>query len=363
MYGKAYRENGYDFTSYLLSSEALFAGTNPYQTGNPFPFIYPLFLCVLLFPLASLPYWFSNAVWFVLNVSALYLSAVMLLKMYLDSLSYKEVTTLFLVPFVILTNVIQNNLLNGQVNFIVLLLCVLFLKYYVESRKLLASVLLSAAISIKLTPLILIVYLMARREFLWVGLTLAFSIFLTLGLPYVVAGQKTVDWYSQYIQSFLVHNIATHSQASGGFTFSITSIASFLLPTMSKLLSLMIAGMISILPIVWVQLSLHKHVTSKQTLVFSLYMLAILLINPVSETHHLINLFPAVSLVTLAMLLYSKHHWQIGILTLTIVLLFLITGKFYDATSIIAIIALYASMLWIFFQQSERATATNSEKQ
>jgi hypothetical protein len=91
-------------------------------------------------------------------------------------------------------------------------------------------------------------------------------------------------------------------------------------------------------------------------------MLAVPLISPMSETHHLINLFPAASIVTVSMLLHSKRHWQIGILTLTTVLLSLITGKFYDAAAIIAIMALYVSILWLFFQQSERATAYNNQK-
>ncbi len=359
MFGKAYRGNGYDFTSYLLSSEALLAGTNPYQTGSPFPFIYPLFLCVVLSPLTLFPYWLSNAVWFVLNVSALYFSIFMLLKMYADSLSYKQFTALFFIPFLILANIIQNNLLNGQVNFIVLLFCVLFLKYYVDSRKSLASVFLSVAIAIKLTPLILISYLIARREFLWAGLTLLFSAFLILGLPYAIAGEKTLDWYSQYIQSFLVHNIGSRSEISDGFAFSITSIANFLLPSISKLISLTIACLISVVPIIWLQLTSPNDTKREQTLHFSLYMLAILLISPMSETHHLINLFPAVSIITLAMLLYSKKQWQVGFLILGIVLVSEIIAKFYHAASIVGIVALYVSILWTYFRQSEQATVCN----
>ena len=361
MFGKAYRENGYDFTSYLLSSKALLSGMNPYDTGSPFPFIYPLFLCVVLLPLAALPYWLSNTAWFALNVSALCVSFLVLLKLYVQSLSYKEITALFLVPFIILTNVIQNNLLNGQVNFIVLLLCVLFLKYYVESRKLLASVLLSAAISIKLTPLILIVYLIARREFLLASLTLTFSVFLIIGLPYAVAGEKTLDWYSQYFQSFLVHNIASPIETSESFAFSITSFANFLFPSMSKLISLTIAGLISLVPIFWLQLTSHKGTTREQTLLFSLYMLAILLINPMSETHHLINLFPSLSIVIVAMLFQSKTHWRVGLLTLGIVLVSVITAKFYHAASIVGILALYVSILWQFFRVGERATVYNEQ--
>jgi hypothetical protein len=359
-FGKAYRENGYDFTSYLLSSRALFNGGNPYDTGSPFPFIYPLFLCVVLWPLTLLPYWLSNAVWFVLNTAALYLSILVLLKLYADSLSYKVFTALFLVPFLILTNVIQNNLLNGQINFIVLLFCILFLKYYVDNRKLLASVILSAAIAIKLTPLILIAYLIARKEFLWTGLTLALSVFLMFGLPYTVAGDKTLNWYSQYTQSFLVHNIASPSGAPDNFAFSITSISNFLFPSMSKLISLMIAGLISVVPIVVLQLTSRKDTTSEQTLFFSLYMIAILLISPMSETHHLIYLFPAISILSMAMLLHSNTHWQFGIVALGIVLISLIAAKFYHVASIVGIVVLYVSMLRIFFHQSERATAYNT---
>jgi hypothetical protein len=362
MFGKAYRDNGYDFTSYLLSSKALFAGMSPYQTGSPFPFIYPLFLCVVLSPLTLVPYWLSNAVWFLLNTAALYLSILVLLKLYADciQLSYKVFTALFLVPFLILTNVIQNNLLNGQINFIVLLFCILFLKYYVDNRKLLASVFLSAAIAIKLTPLILIAYLLARKEFLWTGLTLTLSVFLMFGLPYTVAGDETLNWYSQYTQSFLVHNIASPSGAPDNFAFSITSISNFLFPSMSKLISLMIAGLICVVPIVVLQLTSRKGTTSEQTLFFSLYMIAILLISPMSETHHLINLFPAISILSLAMLLHSNTHWQFGIFALGVVLISLIAAKFYHAASIVGIVVLYVSMLRIFFHQSERATAYNT---
>ena len=39
----AYRDVGYDFTSYLLAARALRDGSNPYQLEMPFPYLYPLF--------------------------------------------------------------------------------------------------------------------------------------------------------------------------------------------------------------------------------------------------------------------------------------------------------------------------------
>lgn len=360
MFAKAYGNDGWDYSSYLLSSRAFFNGTNPYNTGSIFPFIYPLFVCVLLFPLASLPYWLANVVWFTLNISALYFSAFTLFRLYRDSFLHREIAALFVVPFVVLIDVIQNNLLNGQINFIVLLLCILFLKFYLESRKVLASVFLSTAIAIKLTPLILIVYIIARRELLLASITLIFSVFLVLGLPYAIRGGIIVDWYSEYVHSFLVNNIASHNAPLDGFAFSITSIINFLLPV-SKLTSLSIAGFISVAPIFWLQIISRKDTINKQILFFSLYMLAILLITPMSETHHLINLLPAVSLVTIAMLFPSGSNFQMGIFTLSIVFISLFTRKFHIAIAVIGILALYGSVLWIFFNPNERATAYNKQ--
>lgn len=140
MFGMSFRANGNDFSSYLISSEAILTGTDLYDTGSPFPFNYPLFLYVALILLTILPYWLSNLLWFAMNVAALYASFSILFKLYLRSLSFKEIAALFVIPFIILTNVIQNNVPNGQVNFIVLLLCVLFLKYCVQSKRLLASI-------------------------------------------------------------------------------------------------------------------------------------------------------------------------------------------------------------------------------
>lgn len=358
MFAHAYRNGGWDYSSYLLSSKAFFNGMNPYNTGSSFPFIYPLFVCVLLFPLAWLPYWFANVVWFILNISALYFSTFILFRLYRDSFLHREIVALYVVPFVVLIDVIQNNLLNGQINFIVLLLCILFLKFHLESRKVLASIFLSTAVAIKLTPLILIVYLIARRELLLAGLTLIFSVFLVFGLPYAIRGGIIIDWYSEYIHSFVLHNIASHNVPLDGFAFSITSIINSLFPG-SELTSLLIAGFISVAPIFWLQIISRKDAKNKQILFFALYMLAILLITPMSETHHLINLLPAVVLVTIAMLFHPGSNFQMGIFTLSIVSISLFTRKFHIAIAVIGILTLYGSVLWIFFNSNEKATAYN----
>ncbi|HEY5500163.1 MAG TPA: glycosyltransferase family 87 protein [Bacteroidales bacterium] len=351
MYGKAYRANGNDFSSYMLSARIFLDGHSPYQTGSHFPFIYPLLLCVILGPFSMMPYWLLNLLWFLGSVLALYFVGDILVRHYSPAFTHAAAGAVFIVPFLVLVNVIQSNLLNGQVNFIVLLLCTLFLRDYLLSRNFTASLFLSMAIAIKVMPLILLVYLLCRRDFLMVGLVIFMTLILSFGVPYIIGGAATFGYYSSYWHSFIMDHIAVNGQMTHGFAFSLTSILGFFIPSIPKLFTFIIAGILSLAPIILIQLvSRREKSTEKEILIFSLYMMAILLISPLSETHHLINLFPALSVLVVAMLQYSRRHFKIGALVLVTVFGSLIFGKFYFAANIIAIITLYSSMLWLILQ-------------
>jgi hypothetical protein len=351
MYGKAYRGHGNDFTSYVLSSKVFMDGRSPYQTGSPFPYIYPLFLCAILVPLSSMPYWLLNLLWFLGSVLALYFVGDILIRYYSPTFTHADAGAVFIVPFLVLLNVIQNNLLNGQVNFIVLLLCTLFLRDYLLSRNCTAALFLSMAIAIKVMPLILLVYLLCRRDFLMVGLVIFMTLILSFGVPYIIGGAATFGYYSSYWHSFIMDHIAVNGQMTHGFTFSLTSILGFFIPSIPKLFTFIIAGILSLAPIILIQLvSRREKSTEKEILIFSLYMMAILLISPLSETHHLINLFPALLITVAAMLLYSQRYFKIGAVVLAAVFGSLIFGKFYFAANLIAIITLYSSMFWLILQ-------------
>jgi hypothetical protein len=351
MYGKAYRGHGNDLTSYLLSSKAFQEGRNPYQTGSTFPYIYPLFLCVILLPLSLIPYWLLHFLWFLASVLALYAVGIILIRQYSPAFTRKEAGAVFIVPLLVLFNVIQNNLLNGQVNFIVLLLCMLFLRNYLHSRSLTAALFLSLAIAIKVTPLILLVYLLCRRDFLMVGLVIFMTLFLSFGVPYIFGGAAAFAYYSSYFHSFIIGNLAANARIVHGFTFSIISIIGFFMPSLPKLFTFIISGIVSLAPIILIQfISRGQKSMEREILLFSLYMLAILLISPLSETHHLINLLPALSVVVVATLQYSRRYFKIGAVVLSAVLGSLVFGKFFIAANLIAIIALYGSVLWLILQ-------------
>ncbi len=68
---KAERPSGDDLVSYLASSTALYSGSDPYNTGSQFPYIYPLLLATLIRPLAELPPRTVAVLWFMLSSACL----------------------------------------------------------------------------------------------------------------------------------------------------------------------------------------------------------------------------------------------------------------------------------------------------
>jgi alpha-1,2-mannosyltransferase len=196
MYRCAYRPQGYDFTSYIASSRALLNGSNPYDTGSPFPYIYPLFLAFILIPLAVVPYWLSNFVWFAASFASLFLSSLVLLRIAESEVKTKlgwHIAVSGTLTLLLLGSPIQNNMGNGQVNLVVVACCVIFLHYFTRERRLLSAAWLAAAISLKLLPATLLMFVLLRKEWrvaLYAsGLTVVFCL-----LPFVVVGTRLFEF-------------------------------------------------------------------------------------------------------------------------------------------------------------------------
>ena len=314
--GKAGRAGGYDFTSYLTSSKALLSGSNPYLTNSPFPYIYPLFLASVLIPFTYLPYQINVIIWFILNVGAFLLSLYFLQKQFFN-ISPSRINFLFILFLTVISifSPIQNNLLNGQVNFIVLLFCVLFF-YYEEKRLLLSSFFLAVAVSIKIVPLIFLLYLITGRKYLYVLTVLIFSFFFIFVLPCIFTGIKLIDYYNYYLNNFVLSSFSGADISSKSIYFTLYDFVKnfFDVPDLFNIfLRIFLISMI-IFPIIYLHNRFLKTGLRPQRilLIFSLLSLAILLISPSSQTHHLIFLTPAIFLI-ISNLLAEKENKTIFI--------------------------------------------------
>lgn len=311
-YGKAYRPAGYDFSSYLLSAVALLSGHDPYHTASSFPFIYPLFLPFVLIPLTFLPYWFSVLLWFFLNVFSLALSVRILVdSAYLTDEGgvnqglYVPLALLFFIFF----SVIQNNLLNGQVNFIVLLFCLLFFEKYLAGQKILAALFLAIAVSLKLMPVVLCAYLVVRKDYRSVLLSLGMTLLLCFS-PALVLGWKTMSFFGEYLNSFVLHQVAGNASAmDGSIYFSLSGFFAHVLPWTDHIPghNLIFACVVMAIVLVPDICRRNRGLGERESWLISMYLLAIPLLSPVSEKHHLAFIFPAICLCVLTLVPRRKE--------------------------------------------------------
>jgi hypothetical protein len=301
-YAMAYREQGYDFTSYLLSAQALIQGENPYTVSTPFAYIYPLLLAFLLIPLSLIPYWLANFLWFSLSVGSLIWAFLVLAHM--SGKPFNIVPGVIL--FVLMFSPIQNNLRNGQVNFLVLACCVMFLRSMTTDSRLSSIAWLGTAIALKLLPATLFLFLFIRKEYSVIGGTLVFIALLAL-LPGILVGSDVLTFYKSYAHSFLLPRIAD-SPAQHGLIFNIDRTVGYFSQSLGaspwmRLCSLLVA--------LGAVLSVEACVASSERCdrdiwAFCAYLIACLLISPISETHHLTFIFPAVIILTLK-IFFHKH--------------------------------------------------------
>lgn len=354
-YGRAYREQGYDFTSYLRSTTEFVHGGNPYETGTQFPFIYPLFVCMIMIPFDLAPYWLSNFAWFAVNASSIFLSSLYFLRVLLPSCSPRQSIVLTAVPLLVTLNIVQSNLLNGQINHIVILLCVLFLYFLLRDRKLLAAVLLAAAIAIKLTPLIFLVYLTFRKEVRTIVWTLLFVCIFTVVLPYVFVGQRLAEYYEYYWHTFFAAKLLSSGGVTGEQGFNLVSFLRIVLRDASGPAVFVLASLLTLVPAGLLQIKLGRRQQSPPVaaLLMLLYMVSILFISPMSETHHMAFLLLAtVFMMTTALLGNRSADFQFGALSLLGVSCGVVLGKFVFSGYALAIAVCYGSIYIVTLREA-----------
>ena len=359
-YRKAYRDQGNDFTSYLLSAEALLEGENPYLTESEFTFIYPLFFALLLTPLTVIPYWLAIFIWFGINVAALFFSIRILIRLASQQLGvqwgchlYPPLAALLLLFF----GIIQNNLLNGQVNFPVIFLCVLFLDNFLRKRVLMSSLFLATACAIKLVPLILLVYVILRMDFRVFFLTSVFFAGMCL-LPAISLGTDLFNIYDEYFHGFILGKLSIRTDTeNASMFFTLHRFLTFLAPSSVQWLWLkyVASGVVLTVTVIVDLLSLRKSGSLNEMWRFSLYLLAILLITPISETHHLAYFILVASLLVLGLLFVRWPTYKsVTVLMLACLICFFLgnafkTGPYY----FISIALLFLSTSFISLRRSE----------
>ena len=194
---------------YYVTKAVMFLGRPEHPYGNFTP-IYPYFIppafLLLFYPFALLPFYLSKIVWTVLNVSLLISSIVLICR-----LINKRITPVFwvLILAAALYYPVQFTLNDGQLNIVVLFLYTLVLYGIAKHEQTLTGLGIGLGIITKISPAIVLLYLVYKRMFLRVIIiTAIFLGTLTLGTEFFV--KKGINYY------YVRHVLSKVSNQSGG---------------------------------------------------------------------------------------------------------------------------------------------------
>ncbi len=166
---------GNDFSVYYHAAREVIAGRDPYQhsLGDWTPYIYPPLLAELIVPLAFLPLPVAAYLWFLINAASILAAAWMSANLASDQRELcapEELVAdsgwwrgaIAAAAAVLVLRFVLDTFNLGQVNAVVAALAVAHVYLYARDRKALSAVALVLAVSIKLTPALLLLYHIAK---------------------------------------------------------------------------------------------------------------------------------------------------------------------------------------------------------
>lgn len=352
---KAHRAAGYDFHSYLVAAKTIWHGHSPYVNLREFPYLYPLFLGFILIPMTELSYSLACALWLLFN----YLALAHLLKRLCDwitphaDLNGKRVWAGVHCAIWLLIPALQNDFYNGQVNLIVLWLCALFFHAYARDKNNLGSLCLAIAIAIKLYPAMFLFFLLIRGEYRIFLQTVVFSAVLCL-IPGILIGSSIFPIYQNYLYEMVVHQFqGILGDEAFRIKLSVPGILFHYLPSQPRplWLHLLLCAPVFALLIP----AIRAYRPDRGLALFSVLCIGILLVQPISEMHHLVLLIPAAMLFILRMLDRSDAFFDHRFVALSLFSFFFYTGRANKPGPLLfmAVVVLFVAVLWEIRKQED----------
>lgn len=153
-----------DFNVYYFAAREILAGYTPYDHSLSAwtPYLYLPLLAELLVPFAGLPLSVAAYLWFLMSAFSIYLAAWMSASL-ADSKRAIQAGTI-IGALAMLLRFVLDNFDYGQVNTVVAMLAIAHIYFYAKDNKTASMIALALAAAIKLTPLVFIIYHLARRR-------------------------------------------------------------------------------------------------------------------------------------------------------------------------------------------------------
>jgi alpha-1,2-mannosyltransferase len=215
-----------DFNVYYHAAREVMAGRDPYQDSlrPSTPYLYPPLLSEAILPLALLPLPIAAYIWYLVSLISILCAAWMAaglgcqtirpnqdqagsgrfkIRLQIDDISRLRIVIaagglLMLMRFVL------DNFDFGQVNTLVAALAVAHVYFYVKEKKTASALALVFAVSIKLTPIILILYHLARSRFRFVAACIGLLVVVSV-LSFFPFGTGALDAFPVFLNRTIMN--------------------------------------------------------------------------------------------------------------------------------------------------------------
>ncbi len=337
-----------DFGSYYVASRLIADGHTPYRStdnhhtikftvdeltawqmnkGTIPAYIYPSFLAITLTPLSKLPFPEARLVWSAICTMCFF--GCIFLTFYLLKRSPKFDMTTLLILFIFFASMpTLESFTLGQVNYPILLLMLLSFVFHSQKRSLLGGGTLAIASLVKVSPVLLLLYFLWRRDFrLITGFLLAFSVVISLML--ILAPSVDIAFVQEVFPAISSRVPELNNKALAvwwQFLFTNNDLAEpivhmpILASILSALSSIVIISSIAIVFKRQKEFNALDHPTYALSQ-FLVCCVGLLLVQPYLEIHHLVFAFPALACI-ITVFTTNKLRWQnITLLVLVFLLL------------------------------------------
>ena len=310
-----------DLFNSIQAARDIIAGQNPYHlmdlntvNGREWRALYgyPLTQAWLIIPLSYLSPGLIKLAWSLLMALSLGISCWLMMRLLANTgiLKLKGWGIAFS-SFIILLCLepIQNNYIYMQINIFMLLGMVLFLYWYINDHKGLAAAALALAISLKMLPVLLVIFLIIRKDWRTILLTGIWGIFFCF-FPILWLGGDIFTIYSFFLHEVIAPRLGI--VYSNQLFFTLPRTVGWLFPALlHNTLVIKLCNIITLLLICLLDLK-GRNRENRDLYTGAIYMLGILLLMPQSQMHYLILVIPAYYLCVANCLRYNQiKYWII----------------------------------------------------
>lgn len=206
-----------DFQGYINAGNLVLNGGNIYSDYlNTWPPLFSVFSVPLAIMDGVSPL-ILRALWLTGSLLAFALTVKLSVRMLPELGRFKEwlKSPFILVTVLLSLRYVMDNMANLQINMYLLLLCVLVVDQYRQGRYWLAGLLLAFGISLKVYPVILLVYFLYKREWLVAGYTIFFALLINSFSLMVFGWEEGLAYYHTWVEEVTPRSfIANHKNQS-----------------------------------------------------------------------------------------------------------------------------------------------------